>query len=171
MQAPGGAQRGRLGNAELHHPDPSVRLDHAGELAHRRRPVVDITQQVRERERVEFAVVEGELFGLALHEGHAALELGALGQVTARHREHVLALVEADDLAAAPRQRERDEPSAGRDVEHALTREWIDLIDQGGAPPRILAEAEHGAHPVVSAREAGEQLERVPLALGRRGLR
>src|SRR5438132_457336 len=39
VHPPQGAQDRRARNAELDHPDPAARLDHAGELAHRRRAV------------------------------------------------------------------------------------------------------------------------------------
>ena len=75
-------------------------------------------------------------------------------------REHRLALVEADDLAAAAAdQRERHHPGPRRDVEHALAGTRIDRRDQCPAPARILAEAQHGAHPVV-LRAAGRRTAR-----------
>ena len=57
---------------------------------------------------------------------------------------------------SAPRagQPERDQPGAGGDVEDALAGAGVDRVDERAAPARILAEAEHGAHPVVGARQA-----------------
>ena len=142
------------GYAELDHPDPAARLDHAGELAHRRRAVVDVAQQIGERQRVELGVGERQLLGLAADEPHPTGERGVGGQPRSRTGEHVLALVEADDLAAAAvGQREGDQPGPGGDVEHALPGTCGSIgVDQRPAPARVLAEAEHRPHPVILAR-------------------
>ena len=88
--------------------------------------------------------------------------------------EHLRALVDPNDVAAvAPHEREGDEARAGCDIEHAQPGLRADRSHEQPPPARVLAEAQHGAHVVVTAREIGEELERVALALGRRcvGLR
>ena len=95
------------GDAELDHPDPPARFDHARELAHRRGAVVDVAQQVGERQRVELAVGERELLGLALDERDARRSSGCSRQAAARAASMCSLWSSADDLGtrAAPARR------------------------------------------------------------------
>src|SRR5512142_1583720 len=79
-----------FGYAELDHGDASTRLQYASELAHRRRGIIDVPEQVSEGDVIERAVCEGQLLGTALEERfeHAV--------TTARDVQHVGALIESD---------------------------------------------------------------------------
>jgi len=99
VNAPKGAQPGTGRNAELDHPDPAARLHHSRELAHRRRAVVDVTQQVGERERVEFRVGKRKPLSLALDQTHPGGEPGIPIDPGAGSGQHRLTLVESHDLA------------------------------------------------------------------------
>ena len=158
--------------AELDHPDPPARLDDASELTHRRRTVVDVAQQIGEREGVELTVGERQPLGLAADERDSRGERRGLGQSCPRDGEHRLALVEPHDLAvAATGKRERDQPGAGRDVEQALAGTRLNGGNQRAAPARVLAEAQDRTHQVIAARQTGEQRQRLMLARRGRGVR
>src|SRR5689334_22286587 len=71
---PGSPERGG-GNRELEARDCSARPEDPRELGQRRRRVRDVTQQVRERERIERLVGEREVFGLPDEELYAVREV------------------------------------------------------------------------------------------------
>ena len=172
MHPPQRPQRRRARDGELDHPDPPAGADHARELSQRRQPVVDVAQQVGEREAVELCIGERKPLGLAAHEAHALVQLGRGGEARPRSREHLLALIEPDDAASStPREREGHHPGAGSNVDDALPRLRIHRGDHRPPPPGILAKAQRGTHAVVMAWESGEQLKRVALARGQRGFR
>src|SRR5204863_92010 len=76
-------------NRELEARDRAAGTDDAGELGERRARIVDVAEQVGERERVEGLVREGQARGARLDE----LDVR---QPLVRDREHFRALVEAD---------------------------------------------------------------------------
>ena len=86
-------------DAELERGDRPARLHHPGQLGERRRRVVDVAEQVGERERVEGGVLEGQRLRAALDELDAVAEACAL-DARAAGGEHVGALVDADDACS-----------------------------------------------------------------------
>ena len=163
------ARSGRgLGHAELHHPDPPAGFDHPGQFAHRRRAVVDIAQQVGERQRIELAVGERQPLGFASARrspGTPAAQARPAGPGAGRASPRS---DPAPTTSQPPRcaSSKATSPVPGGDIEDALTRAWIDCPHHRPAPARVLAEAEHGAHAGVLRREPGEQLQGVTLARG-----
>ena len=167
VESPQSPRRGVARDAKLHHADAGAGLDHSGQLAHRRLPVVHVPQQVGERERVELLVAEGQTLRLALNEAYPLGQLGMPRQAIARSAKHVLALVEADDLAVAPPDELGGYQARTRgDVEDALSRSRGNRFHQRTSPARILTEAEQCSHLVVAGGQAREQLKRMALALG-----
>jgi len=167
VHPPQRAQHWGPGNAELDHGDPTARLDDPRELAHRRRAVVYVAQQVGEAQRIELRVGERKLLGLAQHEADLRSQLPVQRGARPSGAEHRLALIDRHDLATrAPGQRRRDHPGAGGDVQDALSGPRLQGSDQRPAPARILAEAEQRAHAVVVSGQALEQAQGVALARG-----
>ena len=105
-----------LGQPELEHRHRPAGPDDAGELAQRRRHVVDVAKEIREGERVELPVGERQVLGPRL----AQLDLPAQPVVRdplASRCEHLRALVDADHGAARHRRaraRSRQPPSRSR---------------------------------------------------------
>ena len=90
-------------------------------------------------------------------------------QPAARLRQHLRALVEADDRAALAREQlARDRAGPGRDVEHGVAGAAVDARDEETPPARILAEREQRRVAVVRRPERGEQrsARRRPLPQG-----
>ena len=170
VHTPQPAQRRDRRDAELEHPDPAAGLDHAGELAHGARPIIDVAQQVGEREGVELAVGERQPLGLAGDERDPLSQPGHGGQPRARRGQHGLTLVQADDLASAlAHELGGDHAGPCRDIEDALAGRRMQAGDQRPAPAGVLSEAEHRAHAVIAGRKAGEEAQRVALARRSRG--
>src|SRR5439155_14905892 len=123
------------GKTELDRCDVAARPHDPRELAHRRRGIVDVAQQVGEREVVEGRVREGQFLRAAeddLIEDAVAL---------ASAREHVGALIETDDVAAIPADElRRDHAGAGGYVEDAIVGTRIDRVDGRMTPARVLTE-------------------------------
>ena len=104
-------------DVELEHRDRASWPDHARELPHGRGGVFHVSQQVRERHRVERAVFEGEALSLPEDGEDAVLEAGEPVRF-APGSQHRLALVQRDDSHVLPRrQPTRDELRARGDVE------------------------------------------------------
>ena len=167
VQPPQGTRRARLRDTELDHSDPAAGLDHARQLAHRRRWIVDIAQQVGERERVEVTVGKRQLLGVRTEASDPLPQDSVVRHPGARPGKHLLALIERDHLAAAAANELRcHEPCARCDVQNPLAWAWIDRPNQCPAPTGVLAEAEHRAHPVIATRQAGKKIESMTLARG-----
>ena len=109
--------------AELEHRHRPAGPHDAGELAQRRGHVVDVAQEIRERERVELRVGERQLLGASLAQLDPVAQPGVLDAL-APGREHLGALVDPDDRAGRPARDELDRHGrrSRRDVEHALAR-------------------------------------------------
>src|SRR5262249_5485236 len=60
-----------------------------------------------------------------------------------------------------PRQLERDEAGAGRDVEHRVERAGVRLRDEEAPPARVLPERQDRPEPVVARPERREELPRI----------
>ena len=104
--------------------------------------VLDVAEQVRERERVERARRRTAAPRRSPRRASAAGAAAA----SARRREHLGALVQPDDAAARPAgELERDRGGARRDVEHARRPGGVDARDEEPPPARVLAEGEQGA--------------------------
>ena len=169
--APAGAQQRPSGHAELDHADAAPRGQRRGQLAHRRRRVLDVAQQVSKRERVELAVGERQPLRLALDQVHVRAKHRIGRQAGARPREHALALIKADDFTtAAPHQLGGDHPGAGGNIEHALIGPRRQPLNQCAAPARVLAEAHHRPHRGRNG-SAGRRTARARGACATTGLR
>src|SRR5204863_4856806 len=139
-------------NRELEARDRAAGTDDAGELGERRARIVDVAEQVGERERVEGLVREGQARGARLDE----LDVR---QPLVRDREHFRALVEADDGAALlPDQLGGDEAGPRGDVEDAVAGPSLDARDEEPAPTGILAERKQARVAVVRGPERSEEL-------------
>ena len=163
------ARQAVLGGSAWGTPNSSIPIRPPGRTTlassrHRGGAIVDVAQQVGERERVELAVGKRQLLGLAADQFEAPGQRRIACQPGSGAGQHVLTLVEADDAAAAaPDQLGRNHPRPRGDVEHALIWASGDPVHQRTAPARILAEAHQGADAVIARRELGEQLQRVAL--------
>ena len=147
--------------AELESGNRPAGPDHAGQLGEGRRGIVDVAEEVRERERVERRVREGKVIGVAVDE----LDLGR--DSLARHREHLHALVEAHHAATLPAyELDRDRAGARGDVEHGVARRCGDAPDEEAPPAAVLAEREQPRIAVVRRSQRREQADRVPPSLG-----
>src|SRR4029079_17270772 len=139
--------------------DRAAGTDDARELAHRRGRVVDIAEEVREREMVEGGIGEGKRVGRRLDELHA------IAEALAGEGQHLRALVEARHPEAASEERLGDEPGTRRDVEHvpAIRRQ---ALDEEPAPARILPERESRSDTVVGRAERREERPGMAASLG-----
>src|SRR6266699_2554503 len=127
----------------------------ARELPQGRARIVDVAEQVGDRERVERGVLERQVLSARLD------QLYRCGQVLARDREHLRALVDADDRAAVlAEQLPCDRARAGRDVENFVARACLDSRDEKPAPLRVLSERKQPGVALVVGAERGEELER-----------
>ena len=144
--------------AELLHRDDAAGSHDASELAQRRGDVVDVAEEVRERQRVELGVGERERLGAALAQLDPLRE-ARVRDPLAPGREHLRALVDPDDraLGRGARELDRDGGRAGGDVEHAACVRR-DPRDEERAPARVLAEREEPGVTVVRRPERREQL-------------
>ena len=154
-------------HAEFEGSDRAARAHHARELVQRGQRIVDVAQQVGERERVELRVGERQPLRLPADELDPCGELGVSGELRARGGEHILALVHADDRApVGADELLGHQAGASRDVEHAVLGDGVDPRDEGAPPARILAEAEQRADAIVVAPEAREELQRAHRSRG-----
>src|SRR5205085_9864386 len=144
-------------DAELERGDRAARPDDAGELAQRAAGVVDVAEEVGEREAGEGRVLEGQALGGALDELDAVVE-ARCGDAPPRLGQHLRALVEPDDGAAgSPDELDRGGRGSRRDVEDGVSWAGADARDEEPAPARILPEREQGAPAVVGRAERREQ--------------
>src|SRR5437867_2910147 len=98
VELPRGARNpGR--HEEVEHRDPPTGPNDARQLPHGRHGFVDVTEEVRERERVEPGVLEGQLLGSPLAELDPLSEAGTLDPCLPGG-EHLRALVDSDDAAS-----------------------------------------------------------------------
>jgi hypothetical protein len=150
--------------AELEHRDRSAGADDPRQLAQRRRYVVDVAEEIREGERVELGVGEGQGFGPSVAELDPFAQTGACDLV-APGRKHLGALVDADHRPRGPSPSEPDRDGRGSrgDVEHT-ERVGRNARDEERSPARVLAEGEQARVTVVRLAERGEQLTRVARA-------
>ena len=155
-------------HGELEHRDRPAGPHDARELAQRRRGIVDVAQEIGERERVELAVVERQLLGAALAQLDARREAGAL-DARAAGREHLGALVDARRRVQSGCARASSIATAAvprRDVEHArrvrpATRETRNRRQRGSCPNESSARVA-----VVGRPERREELARVARSRG-----
>jgi len=153
---------------ELEHRDASAGFDDAGQLGERRAGVVDVAEEVGERQRVEARVREGKRLGPRLVEGDPLARTGGVGSCSAGGQ-HLGALVDTDHPAAiAADELERDGAGATGDVEHDVPWIRLDARDEERPPARVLPEAEETRVPVVRVRQRREKLARMPVALAER---
>src|SRR5690242_21515289 len=139
QRVPGRRRRHR----ELERRDAPPGRYHARKLAQRRTWIVDVAQQVGEREVIELAVTERERLRLAPYERDEMLERRVPRESGAGGREHLGALVEPDDGAPiAARKRPRNKSRTGRHIQHALSWPGVNGRDHRPPPARILAEAQ-----------------------------
>ena len=102
-------------DGELEAGDRPTRTHDPCELAQRGRGIGDVTEEIRERERIERCVGKRKLLGSPLD------ELDVLGKPPARFGQHFGALVERDDRAALlPEKLAGDGAGPGGYVEHGV---------------------------------------------------
>ena len=133
--------------------------DDAGELRERRARVVDVAEEVREREVVERPVGEWDCGRRGLDQWNASAEASPRGARASRRSGR--ALSPRVRARAAVRRRalcpwRRRAPSRRRSAP----------ARRGAAPAWVLTEREHGADAVVVAAERREEATRVQLPLG-----
>ena len=145
---------------ELERRDRPAAARHARKLAHGRAGIVDVAEQVRERQRVELTVLEWQLLGIPVDEANSLCESCPVDALTTGG-EHFVALVETDDRAAgAARELDRHRGGSRRHVEDRLGRGDRHARDEETAPARILAEREKARVSVVRRTERCEELAR-----------
>ena len=150
---------------ELERRDCPAGPDDTRELAERSRGLLDVAEEVREREPVERAVLKRQLHRASLDEPDPFRQPRYLDP-TAANVQHLGALVEADDLAARlPRELDCDGRRSSRHVEHLVAGPGLDSRDEEAAPARILPEREQTAPAVVCRPERREELSRSPRPL------
>src|SRR5919108_609493 len=137
--APDEASRDR----ELERGNRAAGSDDACELRQHAGRLVDIAEEVGERERGEGRIRERQLLGAPLDEPDPLAEPG-FGHAPAALGEHAGALVQPDNGATVPaRELDRDRAGPGRYVEDGVAGARVDARDEERSPPRILAEREH----------------------------
>ena len=161
------ATAGDGGTRELQRGDAPAGPHDARELAQRRRRIVDVAQQVGERQVVELAVGERQALRLAVDERHAPRERprrarAAPGRRRASRRSGRARRRSTRSGARAPA---ATSPvpvatSSTRRPGGASTASTIARRQRGSCP-----KLKRGGDTVVVARQPGEQLERVALAL------
>ncbi len=158
VDAPERTSQGVRRQHELERCDAAAGPDDARELCEGGPGIVHIAEQVGERQVVELALVEGQRLGLAANEPDPPSQPWIGIELRLSAREHLRALVEANDRAPiAPHESGGHHSRACRDVQHPVIRERPDPAHHRAAPARVLAEAEQGPREVVSPRQAREQ--------------
>ena len=138
----------------------------AGKPGERRRRVVDVAEQVGERQPGEARLGERKLLRPPLLEPNARAETRLLDP-RAPFCEHLRALVDPDHRAAvATRELDRHRSRAGGHVEHDFARRGLDPRDEEAPPARVLPEAQQRRVAVVGGAERSEEIARPPGALG-----
>jgi hypothetical protein len=146
-----------LRNEELERGHGAPWANDTRELAERCGRIIDVAQEVRDREAVEAAVRERHRFGTSLDEVDPAGESCSFDS-TSTLGKHLRALVDPDDVAAvASSEPDRDRSRAGRDVDDGLAGGGRDTRDEKAPPKGVLPEAEERRIPIVRRRERGEQ--------------
>src|SRR5262245_6024764 len=148
VELPERLQRPR-GDAELERCNGAARANDTRELLHRRRGVVHVAEEIRDREVVERVVLEGHVLGGRLD------ELDAVCEALPRDPEHVGALVEPRHLEAAAEQLGRDEARPCRHIEN-VPAGW-ESRNEEASPERILAERQCRPDAVVGGPERSEE--------------
>ena len=167
---PENARRRIFWDAKLEHGQAPARTGDAGELLERRRGIVDVTEQVREREPVEARVLEGERFRAPLAEVDPGGEAGRLDPRRSGG-EHLGALVDPDGAASVSADElDRDRGRPGRDVEDRFAAPCLDPRDEEGTPAWILAEAQEARVAIVGRAEGREELPSGPFPPCERGV-
>jgi hypothetical protein len=150
---------------ELERRDSPAGPDDARQLAQCRRGLLDVAEEVREREPVERAVLERKLVRAALDEPDPFRQPSCFDLPVACGQ-HLGALVEADDPAAClPDELDRDGCRPRRHVEHFVAGPGLDPRDEEAAPAWVLAEREQTAPAVVRRPERREEPLRNPRPL------
>ena len=120
------------------------------ELDERRLRVVDVAEEIRERQVIERAVLERERVCRRLD------ELDALAEAATCDGEHLRALVQPGHVESTPQELGRDESGARGDVQH-VPAGWEPGHEEA-TPARILAERENRAYAVVRRPQGSEEL-------------
>ena len=141
-------------HAELERRDDATRANDADELRERRTGVLDVAEEVGERQVVEARSIERQAVGGGLH------ELDLTSESPPRAREHLRALVDPGDAMPSATELGGDEPCSGRDVEH-MSAAGREAGDEEPSPARVLAERERGPDAVVRGPEWREELRGV----------
>ena len=136
----------------------------------RRAGVVDVAQEVRDRQRVE-GCRRRTAAPRRVPRRAGCPSCGPRARFARGLGQHLGALVDPDDRAAVrPDELDRHGSRAGGDVEHRCRRPGLDPRDQEAPPARVLAEREQPRVAVVGRAERREELPSRPGA-SRCGLR
>ena len=120
--------------------DGSAGLQHTSQLDERGRRLGQVSQKVRERERVERVIGEGELLGPTGDELDAAPRATA-GDVLPAPPQHGLGEVDAHDAARrAVGELESDTGRSRGDVKDARGNSRSDMVNHGPPPTPVLTE-------------------------------
>ena len=145
-------------NAELDHRDPAAGLDDPRQLAHRRRSVVDVAQQVGERSASNSRVGERQPLGLAADQADARGQAGSRCSL-ARAAPSIASLWSSATTSQLPAARPAPRPPVRcRSRRRARVRPVEDRSRrtsarrQRGSWPKLSRRT----HPVVGARQALE---------------
>jgi hypothetical protein len=153
------------GDVELEHGERAAGPHDSGELLQGRGQVVDVAKKVRERERVEGRVLEGQRLRLRLPELDPIRKPGAL-HATASRCEHLRALVDPHHPAAGPADElECDGRGTRGHVEHRVGGLGRDARDEERPPAWILSEAEEAGVAVVALGQGGKEVARRAVSL------
>ena len=144
---------GPVRDPELQHRDDAAGPNGSRQLPQRRGGIVDVAQEIGERDRIELPVGARQRLRAPLAELDSAAELCTLDAFAA-DGQHLDALVDADDRPRRRRQGEldRDGARAGGHVQHAL-RIRGHARDEEPAPARVLSERERTRVAVVRRAE------------------
>ena len=109
-------------NEEVEHRDSAAGSDDPGELLHRRSGVVDVAEEIRESQRVEGRILEGQVLRPPFLEPDSLAETRSVDARPARGQ-HLGALVDPDDAAAVlADELDRHRRGAARNVEDGRLR-------------------------------------------------
>ena len=143
---PQGASQGVGRQHELERGDATTGLHDPGQFAERGAWILDVADQVGEREVVEIAVAEGQGLGFAANQRDVLRQPGVRIELCPSPGEHLGALVKTDHRAVvAAHERSGHHARASGNVEDAVARGGTDLAHHRTTPAGVLAEAEESA--------------------------
>jgi hypothetical protein len=158
VEPPPGAPEPTRGDSKLEARDRGARFQHPRQLAQRRGRILDVAQEIRECQRVERRVRNGQTLGSSGYELHAARDAGSVDPRLS-DAQHRLGQINTDDMhPVVSGEIECDARGAGCDVEYRTVTESVDMRDHLAPPATVLPERQQFLEQVVPARKWAEQL-------------